>query len=111
MLNSLKKNKTGIILMVLSSVFACVGQLFWKLQFTNGIWFLFIGFCFYGIGALLMLFAYKFGSLSVLQPILSLNYVFALVLGYVILQETISIQRIIGTLLIMLGVFLIGGGE
>ena len=111
MLKSLKKNRKGILLMLISAIFACVGQLFWKLQTTHGIWCLIVGFIFYGFGALIMLIAYKYGSLSVLQPVLSLNYVIALLLGRFVLLETISPGRIVGTILIDFGVLLIGGGE
>ena len=61
MLESIKKNKVGIIIMLLAAVFACVGQLF-----THGIIVALAGFALYGIGAVLMLFAYRFGSVSVL---------------------------------------------
>ncbi len=85
MLKSLKENKTGIIIILFSSVCACFGQLFWKLSIKGILLYLFIGFLLYGIGAFLMLIAYKFGNLSVLQPILSLNYVISLVLAAIIL--------------------------
>lgn len=61
--------------MLLSSICACVGQLFWKLSADQGFWIAVIGFGFYGAGALIMLIAYRYGSLSVLQPMLSMNYV------------------------------------
>lgn len=108
---SLKKNKYGIFLMILSSIFVCVGQLFWKLSSTKGITFLVLGFCFYVIGALIMIIAYKFGSLSALQPVLSLNYVLSLVLAQIVLNEIITLIKIIGVLIIILGVVLIGGGD
>lgn len=70
-----------------------------------------LGFVFYGIGALVMLVAYRFGSLSVLQPMLSLNYVLSIVLAAVVLREAITLWRVIGILIIILGVVLIGGGD
>lgn len=111
MLNSLRKNKKGICLMLCSSLFVCVGQLFWKLSATNNLFFLIIGFTFYGIGALVMLYAYKFGSLSVLQPILSANYIFTILLATFILHEQFTIFKLIGILIITVGVLFIGGGE
>lgn len=111
MLESLKKNKYGILLMVMSSIFVCVGQLFWKLSVSKGIVFLIIGFCFYGVGALIMIIAYKFGSLSVLQPMLSLNYVLSLILAAIVLNEIITLMKVIGVFIIILGVILIGGGD
>ena len=110
MVESFKKNKKGILIMLLSSVCACLGQMFWKLS-SNSIWFLFIGFAFYGIGALLMLLAYRYGSLSVLQPVLSMNYVLALIVGFIVFNEVVTILRILGVIIIISGVVLISGGE
>lgn len=111
MLESFKKNKYGIILMFLSSICVCIGQLFWKLSTSKGILFLFTGFILYGIGAIIMIIAYKFGSLSVLQPMLSLNYVISIILAAIILNEHVTLTKIIGVLVIMIGVILIGGGD
>lgn len=111
MIESLKKNKYGILLMVISSICVCVGQLLWKLSVNNGILFLIAGFGFYGLGALVMLVAYKFGSLSVLQPMLSLNYVLSIMLAAMILNESITLIKVIGVLTIIVGVILIGGGD
>ena len=111
MLESFQKNKKGILLMLVSSVCACIGQLFWKLSAEQGILFLLLGFGFYGIGALVMLAAYRFGKLSVLQPMLSMNYVLSIVLGALVLQEKISVWKGIGVAVIISGVILIAGGD
>ena len=108
---SLYNNRKGILLMLISSICVCIGQLLWKLSTDGNFMFLCIGFLFYGIGALVMLVAYKFGSLSVLQPMLSLNYVITIVLSVFVLKEDMSILRVIGVLVIMVGVVLIGGGD
>lgn len=111
MLESFKKNKYGIILMILSSICVCIGQLLWKISVSNGIILLMFGFICYGIGAIIMIIAYKFGSLSVLQPMLSLNYVISIILASTILNEKITLVKVIGVLTIMIGVVLIGGGD
>ncbi len=111
MIASLKKNKKGILLMLLSSLCVCVGQLLWKLSTNGNMLYLLIGFFLYGIGALVMLIAYKFGSLSVLQPMLSANYVFTIFLASIVLKEVITLKKIIGILIIIIGVIMIGGGE
>lgn len=111
MLNSIAKNRKGIILMVLSSIFVCFGQLMWKLSVEQGIYLIIFGFILYGVGALFMLVAYRFGSLSVLQPILSLNYVLAIIIGSTILHETITRSRIIGIVIIIIGIIFIAGGD
>ena len=111
MLESLKKNKYGILLMCASSICVCVGQLLWKLSTAYGIASLLVGFVFYGIGAIIMVIAYRYGSLSVLQPVLSLNYAFSIVLASVVLHEQITLIKIIGVLIIISGVILIAGGD
>lgn len=111
MIESIKKNKIGIGLMCISSIFVCIGQLFWKLASTYGIWLLLMGFAFYGVGALIMIIAYRFGSLSVLQPILSLNYVFSILLAAFVLHEQVTVIKVIGVLVIIIGVILIAGGD
>ena len=111
MLESFKKNQKGIYLICISSVFACIGQLLWKLSSNGNLLLLLVGFGFYGLGALIMLIAYKFGSLSVIQPFLSLNYVLSIIFGYFFLNEVITLNKVIGILIIMIGVTLIAGGD
>lgn len=111
MLESVQKNKKGILLMLLSSICVCVGQLLWKLSAEKGIIFMLAGFCFYGAGALIMIIAYKFGKLSVLQPMLSLNYVMSIFLAAIILKEEITILKCIGVVIIIAGVIMIAGGD
>ena len=111
MLESIRKNKKGILLMLVSSICVCIGQLLWKLSAYYGWGVMAAGFCFYGVGALVMFVAYKFGKLSVLQPMLSLNYVLSIVLAAVVLKEEITILKCIGVLIIIAGVVLIAGGD
>ena len=104
-----KSRYKGIILILLSAFCACIGQMFWKLFTTQtNVFMLFLGFSFYGIGALLMVIAYRYGELSVLQPMLSTNYIFSIILGYIVFQEYPFLHKIIGILIITLGVILIG---
>lgn len=110
MIESLKKNKVGICIMFMAANLACVGQLFWKLSATK-FELLLVGFILYGLGAMLMLFAYRFGSVSVLQPVLATNYVLSIILGFLILGEQISINKIVGIVVVTVGVFFIAGGD
>lgn len=111
MLESFQKNKKGIFLMLISSICVCIGQLLWKLSVTQGVLMMLIGFCFYGIGALVMIIAYRFGKLSVLQPMLSLNYVLSIIFAAAVLNEKITILKCIGVLIIITGVVMIAGGD
>lgn len=108
---SFTKNKNGILLMVLSSIFVCFGQLMWKLSVEQGFYLVVLGFLLYGIGALFMLVAYRFGSLSVLHPVLSLNYILAIIIGVTILNETIIPCKILGIAIIIVGIIFITGGD
>lgn len=111
MIESFQKNRKGILLMLVSSICACAGQLFWKLSAEMGIPIMLLGFFFYGVGALVMLAAYKYGKLSVLQPMLSLNYVLSIVLGTAVLKEPLTLLKCVGILIIITGVVLIVGGD
>ena len=111
MLKSIQMNKKGILLMLISSLCVCIGQLLWKLSADRGIIVMLAGFLVYGAGALVMLVAYRFGKLSVLQPMLSLNYVLSIILAAVVLKESITILKCIGVIVIIAGVVLIAGGD
>lgn len=97
--------------MICSAVCACAGQLLWKLSAENGLLWALVGFGFYGLGALFMLIAYRFGSLSVLQPMQSVNYVLSIIIGALVLSEAVTVKKVIGVLIIMAGIVLIGGGD
>ena len=97
--------------MLLAAVSACIGQLCWKLASTHGIIFALIGFALYGLGAVLMILAYRFGSVSVLQPLLGTNYVLSVILGFFVLGEAVTVTKIIGIVIITAGVIFIAGGD
>lgn len=82
-----------------------------EISAEQGLLIMLLGFCFYGAGALVMLIAYRFGKLSVLQPMLSLNYVLSIILGAAVLKEPITILKCIGVLIIISGVIMIAGGD
>jgi undecaprenyl phosphate-alpha-L-ara4N flippase subunit ArnE len=85
--------------------------MFWKMG-ANGNWLILLaGFALYGIGALLMMVAYRFGNLSVLHPMLSMNYIFTIMIARFILGEDITLIKLAGTLIIIFGVVMIGGGD
>ena len=106
-MNGKKKNHGiyGIILMVICSLCLCLGQLIWK--YYSGIIALMGGFLIYGIGAMSMIAAYKFGKLSILQPINSVSYIFSSAIGLYVFHETIGIEKIIGIASIILGVIIL----
>ncbi len=79
---SLKKNSKGILIMVAASFFTAFGQLMWKLsQLDNNLYLLALGFLLYGLGAITMIIAFRFGSYSVIHPIMCTSYIFAIFFG------------------------------
>jgi drug/metabolite transporter (DMT)-like permease len=110
-LHSFRKNGLGISLMIIAALFTSSGQLFWKLSQSQLNWDLIIGFCLYGLGAVMMIVAFRFGSLSVLHPFLSVGYIISTLLGGFILHEHLSYYTFGGITLIIIGVSLIGGGD
>jgi len=111
MIESIKNNLRGIILMASSALFASFGQMFWKMFHTEGVWALILGFVLYACGALIMIIAYRHGKLSILQPMLCLSYVFAIFIAVFILQEQMSPLKLAGILVVIFGVIMIAGGD
>jgi drug/metabolite transporter (DMT)-like permease len=109
----MRQNKlyTGMLLMLLSAAFTATGQALWKLA-THGLfsWQLYIGFTCYGIGAMLMTIAFRFGSLSVLHPLLSTGYVFSIIIGMEFLHEHVTIHTVIGDIVVIAGAAFMGLG-
>lgn len=108
---SLKKNKVGIVLILIASLFTASGQYFWKLSDMHNIILILVGFIFYGIGAIGMIIAFKYGSFSVIHPMMSMGYIFTILLGYYFLNEIVNFEKIIGLIFIMIGICLVGVGD
>lgn len=107
-------NRKGILLMLSASFLTCTGQLCWKLSAEHGFLLVALGFILYGCGALLMIIALKCGELSVLHPMLSAGYILSLVLGALVLHESVSVPKVIGVAVIIAGLVLLsssGKGE
>ncbi len=100
--------RIGILLMCISALCTCLGQLLLKLATHDNQYLLyFCGILLYGLGAISMIIAYRFGDLSILHPILSLGFLGAPFLGYYMLGEGISIAKLLGIFCIVFGVFFI----
>jgi drug/metabolite transporter (DMT)-like permease len=108
---SIKKNQVGILLILISSITLAIGQFYWKISSGHLLIPLLFGFAIYIIGAISMIFAYRYGSFSVLHPMMSFSYVFAFILGFFFLNEVASMAKIGGLVLIIIGIVLIGGGD
>lgn len=96
---------TGKWLMLASAFLTATGQLFWKWGLTE--WtYMGVGFLCYGLGAILMIKAFAREKLSVAYPLMCASYVFALIYGYFLLGEEITVQKLAAVVLLGIGVTL-----
>jgi drug/metabolite transporter (DMT)-like permease len=66
-----------------------------------------LGFVCYGVSAILWLDVLSRLDFSMAFPMVSLTYVFALVIGRFIFHETVSLSRVVGVVLILGGLFFV----
>ncbi|UCC85578.1 MAG: EamA family transporter [Anaerolineales bacterium] len=66
-----------------------------------------LGFACYGVSAVLWLDVLSKLDFSMAFPMVSLTYVFSLVIGRLIFHETVGLDRILGVLLILSGLFFV----
>lgn len=108
----------GIALTVFSTFVGAVGALFLKFSISRKEEhrsslispYLYGGLLFYGLSALLFVFALRFGDLSLLYPFAALSYIWVAFLSVYFLQERITSYRWFGIVLIMTGITLLGWG-
>lgn len=98
----------GVILMIIASIAVATGQFLWKLSAGDINAYMFIGFALYGIGALLMIVALKYGELSVLHPIMAFSYVVAFLLSVFVLHEPFHKIQLVGMVIIIIAVASLG---
>ncbi len=102
----------GISIMLCSSLMTCTGQLMWKLAAVEPrILFFLAGFVLYGLGAVCMMLALRFGELSVLHPMLSFGFIVSIFLGAAVLGEAVTLTKTAGIILIILGMIFLGRGS
>jgi drug/metabolite transporter (DMT)-like permease len=114
-----------LALILISVVLTSLGQLFfkkgmmildhqhqqaslWKLMgyaFGNG--YVLLGFLSFGAGAVLWLAVLAKEEVSYAYPLSSLGYIIVLIGSFLLFQEHISLSRVIGILLLVMGVFFI----
>lgn len=114
-----KNLKLGILIMLLCTFFTAAGQLFFKYSSESFQWNLslltnynlLLGFFLYGLGALLLIIALKFGDLSVIYPIVSLTFIWVMLISVWFLGEKITNFKIGAVIFIIFGVILIARGS
>lgn len=70
-------------------------------------WQVISGLGLYFIGALVWLLVLAQVDVSFAYPFVGLGFIFTMILGAIVLSETISLPRLIGTLFVVLGVVLV----
>jgi uncharacterized membrane protein len=107
-----------IMLVIFSTFFGSIGAFILKKSASKAnfsIWRFYknkvalLGFLIFGTGSMFFIVALKFGSLSVFYPISSLTFIWAVLLSKKFLKEDINSFKVIGVLLIVLGVVIVGG--
>lgn len=109
------------IILFLSIIIGVIGQIFLKKgMMVIGVFhlsnivkiffnpFVFIGFLFYGISSVMWLYSLSKFELNTIYPLLSLGYIFTMIAGYYLFNESITIYKVISILLICSGVILMG---
>ncbi|MDO6498662.1 EamA family transporter [Photobacterium sanguinicancri] len=79
-------------------------QLLWELL-TNK--YIVTGLFMYGCGAIIWLFVLSKLDVSKAYPFVGLGFILTMVLGCFILDETVNMTRIVGTMFVLLGVILV----
>ena len=68
------------------------------------------GLALYGLGAFLMIYAFKHGEVTVLYPIVTLSYVWVSLLSVYFFNEVMNVYKWSGVGIIVIGIVFIGFG-
>ena len=106
-----------LLLMFFCTLFVSAAQVFWKRgadllpAFTAAVVVnLAVGLALYGVGFMLLMWAFKHGEAGVVFPMLSLSYVWVLVLAFIFFGEAITVTKGLGVAAIVAGISLLGRG-
>ncbi len=106
----------SIIIMIISSIFAALGQLNMKmgsmklklsLNHTLKNYALLSGFFFYGMATITGIIALRGAELTIIYPLASLNYVWVSLLSMKFLKEKMNKYKWMGIISIIIGVSII----
>lgn len=101
----------GIALILLAALLTSLGQFLWKYAtLTNGKLkpiFMVLGFLLFIVNGFVVVVSYRFGELSVLQPILCVGFIFSLLLGKMVFNEIHSIYKYCGIFSVLVGVIIL----
>lgn len=104
-----------ILLVLFCALLGSFGQIFFKIASKNFSFslenflnvYLILGIILYSFSAFLFIYSLKFGELSILYPIIATSYIFVTILSFIFFNEPLNFYKIVGVLVIILGVWLI----
>ena len=113
----------AIVIIIIGIIFAAFGQVSWKLGMNQAGQlatldlttlstvllnpYVLLGFVMYGLSTIFWLIALSKKDLSFVYPFISLTYVLVLVLSSLVLKESIGVNKLAGTLIIIVGLIII----
>lgn len=119
-LSCMQTSTIAVWLVAFSTIFNVVAQTSYKFAAPafalsiDGIilnWPLWFGLFAYGLSALLVIVALRYGELSRLYPIISLTFIWVLLSSWLVIGEVITMTNVIGILFIIAGVITMGRAE
>ncbi len=118
---SASTSRKAILLLIFCTIFTSLGQLLWKVgvaRIQPALWVTFLnlpfvlGFISYGLGAILLLIAFKYGELSVLYPIIATSYVWvSLASLFLFPDDVMNAWKWAGIFTILISVSILGLGS
>jgi drug/metabolite transporter (DMT)-like permease len=112
-----------VVIIVIGVIFAALGQVSWKLGMNQAGQlaaldpatlstvllnpYILLGFAMYGLSTIFWLIALSKKDLSFVYPFISLTYILVLVLSSLVLKESIGLNKIAGTIAIIIGLIII----
>ena len=111
-----KTKLSAIILVIISTLFISIAQIFYKLAseklvfsfeviFNYSLW---IGLVLYAVAALLLILALQRGELSTVYPMVALSYLLVVILSHFVFGEIINVFKWTGIIFIIVGVAILG---
>jgi len=114
-----KKIESGVVLILVSTIFTSLAQLFLKFganKFESSLPglvtnpFLILGLLLYGVSGIFLIYALKHGELSALYPFFSLSYVWVPILALIFLGEHMVFLQWSGIVILIIGLSFIRRG-
>lgn len=113
----------AIPIIIIGVILAALGQVSWKMGMNQAGQlsainyttlsavlmnpYVLLGFLMYGLSTIFWLIALSKKDLSFVYPFMSLTYIFVLVLSSLVLKESIGVNKVVGTLAIIIGLLII----